>query len=895
MSSEVLRREPSPTGGRRWTADLPARPDRVAPQTIGKYHVVRRLGAGGMGVVYLCRQPDLDRLVAVKVLSLGCHATGELLERFAREARLAAQLTHPHIVRVYDTGADGGLPYLVLEYVNGQALDQLIGSPVLSVENALRLTYQMAGALQAAHDQGIVHRDVKPANILIDATGQPRLTDFGLARWLDRVSTLSGGSDVLGTPRYMSPEQALAAPEEIDHRTDIYSLGVVLFEMLTGRPAFDGPNPLAVLRRLIDEGPPDLGKVCPDLPAEVVAICNRAMARQPADRYASAAAFAEAIQGYLLDGRFVGRPIDLLAPLPLPVPARPRSRRLLAIIVLGTVLLATAGVAIALSDRSRTPVAPVPEPAGEIADPGHLSRPAIIARAREQLRTLPDVADGQTVRDRLQSVLEDLTVLLRQHPDDGEGRLLRARAYRHGGECLAAIAELNAVCGRDPANLDAVAERLLATYQVHVLYLGNINDPVLRPNARGAVRADVERLKRDGDQRLQDLARTVEALALFDYVRAGELAERLHSGAAPLAWHADLAMVEADALFHAAEFAYGKETTTEGEEQDQQQRRRTASLRKAVQALRRGLDAHPTHLGLLFLKANAVQRSAVWEGEGEGRDVLLRRQRPAFESAMDRLRRGALRLGCDSMIARAVLLDNFDRRDPALDQLTDALATRSPLSHLPVWKAWLRLQQPSDGALTVEEIDAIVRDLAPALEAPAEDYQPYYVRALLQAHAGRWQEAQRDLRQCRKLGADHLPEIGRPHDYQWWYALAEAGSLGFLHGTIDVIGASPVDVRVRLIEELLRRLADGEIVKAEAVPADEVKALKARAHFRRARCAAEKEDRAGVLAHLRKALAQRQADLTPKQAREDEQLKAWNDDPEFQKLYAEFEPKNGGP
>jgi tetratricopeptide (TPR) repeat protein len=690
----------------------------------------------------------------------------------------------------------------------------------------------------------------------------------------------------------MSPEQALAAPDEIDYRTDIYSLGVVLFEMLTGRPAFDGPNPLAVLRRLIDEGPPDLGRLRPELPDEVVAICNRAMARQPADRYASAAAFAEAMRGYLLEGLLVGRPVDLLAPLPLPAPApaRARSLRRLAVGVLGTVLLA-AGVAIALGNRPR---APVPEPAPESADPGHLSRSAIIARSKEQLSTLPGVADGQTVRDRLQSVLEDLTLLLRQHPDDAEGRLLRARASRQGGECLAAIAELNAVCGRDPANLNAVAERLLASYQLHVLYLGNINDPALRPNARGEVRTDVERLKREGDQRLQDLAGTVEALARFDYVGAGEQAKRLHSGTAPPGWHADLAMVEADAFFHAVEFAYGKETTTEGQEQERQRRGRTVLLRQAVQALRRGLDGHPTHLGLLFLKANAVQRSAVWEGDGEARDVLLRRQRPAFESALDRLRRGALRLGCDSMIARAVLLDNFDRRDPAIDQLTDALATRSPLGHLPVWKAWLRLQQPSDGALRVEEIDAIMGDLAPTLGALAEDYRPYYVRALLQAHAGRWQEAQRDLRRCRRLGADHLPEIGRPHEYQWWYALAEAGSLRFLHGTIDVIGASPVDVRIGLIEELLRRLADGELVKTEAVGADEVKGIKAQAHFRRARCAAEKEDRAGVLAHLRQALAQRHIDLTPKQAREDEQLKAWSTDPEFQKLYAEFEPKNGG-
>src|SRR5262249_4291015 len=217
------------------------------PRVIGKYEILERIGTGAMGVVYKCRQPGLDRPVAVKVLLAARHASSEQVQRFQREARAAACLTHPNIVQVYDVGTDGDLTYFVMEYVDGCSLERLIGTPSRSLPVALRLLVHLARALQAAHDQGIIHRDLKPSNVLINRLGQPKLADFGLAKSLHDTQALSGSGDLVGTPRYMSPEQVLAEPGALDGRTDVYSLGVVMYEMLTGRPPVAGPNLLAIL------------------------------------------------------------------------------------------------------------------------------------------------------------------------------------------------------------------------------------------------------------------------------------------------------------------------------------------------------------------------------------------------------------------------------------------------------------------------------------------------------------------------------------------------------------------------------------------------------------------------------------------------------------------------
>jgi serine/threonine protein kinase len=210
--------------------DLTPAPGGIAsiPPRIGKYVPIRELGVGAMGVVYLCSQPGLERPVAVKVMIAGRHASPEQIQRFQREAWAAAQLSHPNVLQIYDVGREGMLNYFVMEYVDGPSLDALIGTPDLTLERTLRFVAQVARALQAAHARAIIHRDIKPSNILINPDDHPKLADFGLAKSLHDSQDLSGSGDIIGTPRYMSPEQALAVQGEIDHRTDIYSLGAVM-------------------------------------------------------------------------------------------------------------------------------------------------------------------------------------------------------------------------------------------------------------------------------------------------------------------------------------------------------------------------------------------------------------------------------------------------------------------------------------------------------------------------------------------------------------------------------------------------------------------------------------------------------------------------------------------
>jgi predicted Ser/Thr protein kinase len=198
--------------------------------------ILEVLGRGGMGVVYKARQKSLDRIVALKVLSVGEEAGAAFAERFAREARALASLNHPSIVAVHDSGVAGGRYYLVMEYVDGTDLRRMIRAGRIAPREALVIVSQVCGALQYAHDQGVVHRDIKPENILVDRSGRVRIADFGLAKLLGRAASgeaLTGPHQAMGTPHYMAPEQ-LERPLEVDHRADIYSLGVVFYELLTG-------------------------------------------------------------------------------------------------------------------------------------------------------------------------------------------------------------------------------------------------------------------------------------------------------------------------------------------------------------------------------------------------------------------------------------------------------------------------------------------------------------------------------------------------------------------------------------------------------------------------------------------------------------------------------------
>jgi WD40 repeat protein len=299
----------APAGDSSTPAAGPSPPAPAPGRRFGKYELVRELGRGGMGVVYLARQGGLDRLVALKVIQAGAHAGPRQRQRFRIEAEAAARLQHPNIVQVFEVGEHDGLPYLVLELVGGGGLDQKLQTGPFEPREAARLLEALARAVQHAHERGVLHRDLKPANVLLTADGAPKVADFGLAKRLDEDSGPTASGTLLGTPSYMAPEQAGAPGSPVGPAADVYALGAILYESLTARPPFRGASAAETVRQVVADDPVPPRRLRPRVPRDLETICLKCLAKEPARRYASAAALAADLGRFLRHESVRARPV----------------------------------------------------------------------------------------------------------------------------------------------------------------------------------------------------------------------------------------------------------------------------------------------------------------------------------------------------------------------------------------------------------------------------------------------------------------------------------------------------------------------------------------------------------------------------------------------------------
>jgi WD40 repeat protein len=419
------------------------RPGAAELPTIPGYQVVRELGRGGMGVVYQAWQASLNRTVALKMLRTGDYAVPEELARFRTEAEALGRLEHPHIVRVYETGEHAGRPYLVMEFVDGCSLAQHLAGAPLPPRPAAELVQHLSEAIHYAHQRGIIHRDLKPGNILLQESGVrsqesgvraernpagfadsclltpdscPKISDFGLARILvggETVHTQTGA--VLGTPSYMAPEQAGKAGKEVGPAADVYALGAILYELLTGRPPFRAATPLETLLQVQTEEPVPASRLQPKLPRDLVTICHKCLEKEPHKRYASARALGEDLQHYLAGRPVAARPVSAAGRAWRWCRRNPLVASLLTLAVLLLVLIATGSALSALWLRQERDAAVRAEQKAErrlyetYLAQAQARRQS--GRAGQRLQALAALAEVARLRPRLQLSPEQVLAL----------------------------------------------------------------------------------------------------------------------------------------------------------------------------------------------------------------------------------------------------------------------------------------------------------------------------------------------------------------------------------------------------------------------------------------------------------------------------------------------------
>ncbi|GEM_PF-6104181 len=399
-------------------------------RTFGRYRIVSELGRGGMGIVYKAVQTEIDRVVALKTLLAGPNAPEATVKRFLREAASCAHLSHPNIVMIHDVGTEGGIHYFTMQHVEGKTLSQVLKERKrLPLEEACRLLTDVARAVHYAHGKGVIHRDLKPSNILIDDAGHPHVMDFGLAKQVEGPTDLTLTGTTIGTPSYMSPEQAGGGKGEVDSRSDVYSLGAILYECLAGQKVFTGDSDVQVIFKVVFEAPKPLCEVAPDLPREVETVVMRSIEKDRERRYASAWEFASALEAF--------RPRPAMEALPEGTTVVRRRRAPWGAVV-ALLLFASAGAAWKWWPHTPTgPPAPV--------------------RDSSKARSLLDRAALRPPADAIGLLTEAIAC----DPDLAEAHYARARAYQAIGKNEEALADYGKAIALNDSYLQARLYRAL--------------------------------------------------------------------------------------------------------------------------------------------------------------------------------------------------------------------------------------------------------------------------------------------------------------------------------------------------------------------------------------------------------------------------------------------------